>query len=169
MFIFSNGQSNEIKDNAANYLIQISEILNKIPREMLLILKTNDVLRGIEYALNIQPNATSFLNMSRCCVRAVGEDQYRQCHSWTNRMRVQFATSWQLFKISVYEFCLWIQLMYSLLFRYKLPSWWWPSLVYFSMQWNQSLSMCFWKEVRMVRLFDVTMLKLMKCMRMNSW
>lgn len=115
-------ESNEIKDNAANYLIQISEILNKIPREMLLILKTNDVLRGIEYALNIQPNATSFLNMSRCCVRAVGEDQYRQCHSWTNRMRVQFATSWQLFKISVYEFCLWIQLMYSWLFMYKLPS-----------------------------------------------
>lgn len=163
MLIFSNEQSNEIKDNAANYLIEISEILNKIPREMLLILKTNDVLRGIEYALNIQPNATSFLNMSRCCVRAVGEDQYRQCHSWTNRMRAQFATSWQLFKISVYEFCLWIQLLYSWLL---LPSWWWPNLVYFLflMHWNLSISMCFWKEIRMVRLLDVMMSKLMKYM-----
>ncbi|XP_062603304.1 aarF domain-containing protein kinase 1-like [Saccostrea cucullata] len=114
-------ESDEIKDNAANYLIEISEILNKIPREMLLILKTNDVLRGIEYSLNIRPNATSFLNMSRCCVQAVGEDEYRQCHSWSSRMAVQFSTSWQLLKISIYEFFLWLQSEYCWLLM-QVPS-----------------------------------------------
>lgn len=38
---------------------------------MLLIFKTNDLLRGIETTLGTRASASSFLNMSRCCVRAL--------------------------------------------------------------------------------------------------
>ena len=38
---------------------------------MLLIFKTNDLLRGIEATLGTRASASSFLNMSRCCIRAL--------------------------------------------------------------------------------------------------
>lgn len=37
-----------------NLLPVISEILDRVNRQMLLILKTNDLLRGIEYTLKTQ-------------------------------------------------------------------------------------------------------------------
>ena len=64
-------QDSEIRNNAANYLPEISQLLNHVPRQMLLIFKTNDLLRGIEAALGTRASASSFLNMSRCCIRAL--------------------------------------------------------------------------------------------------
>lgn len=64
-------QDVEIRNNAAAYLPQISQLLAHVPRQMLLIFKTNDLLRGIEAALGTRASASSFLNMSRCCVRAL--------------------------------------------------------------------------------------------------
>lgn len=64
-------QDDEIKTSAANYLPQISDILNSVPREMLLVFKTNDLLRHIESVLQTRADATSLLTMSRSCVRAV--------------------------------------------------------------------------------------------------
>ena len=102
-------QDDEIKSNAANYLIQISEILNRVPRQLLLILKTNDVLRSIEFTLKTRANATSFINMSRCCIRAVALDRERKCNTWTKWFQIRIGTQWQLFKINLYEFFLWVQ------------------------------------------------------------
>jgi aarF domain-containing kinase len=47
-------QENEIKKNIGNYLPQISEILDRVPRPMIMIFKTNDLLRGVEHALKTQ-------------------------------------------------------------------------------------------------------------------
>ncbi|KAJ7417635.1 putative aarF domain-containing protein kinase 1 [Willisornis vidua] len=66
----------EIRSNAAAYLPQITQLLNNVPRQMLLLLKTNDLLRGIESALHTRASASSFLNMSRCCIRAVSTVQF---------------------------------------------------------------------------------------------
>ncbi|KAI4583495.1 hypothetical protein MJG53_008708, partial [Ovis ammon polii x Ovis aries] len=64
-------EDSEIRNHAANYLPQISQLLNRVPRQMLLIFKTNDLLRGIEAALGTRASASSFLNMSRCCIKAL--------------------------------------------------------------------------------------------------
>uniref|UniRef100_A0A672YD05 AarF domain-containing protein kinase 1 n=1 Tax=Sphaeramia orbicularis TaxID=375764 RepID=A0A672YD05_9TELE len=61
----------EIRTNAALYLPQISDLLNRIPRQMLLLLKTNDLLRGIETTLKTRAASSSFIHMSICCIRAV--------------------------------------------------------------------------------------------------
>lgn len=68
-FIFL--QDVEIRTNAALYLPQISDLLNRVPRQMLLLVKTNDLLRGIETTLQTRASSSSFINMSRCCIRAV--------------------------------------------------------------------------------------------------
>lgn len=64
-------QDLEIRTNVASYLPQISQLLSHVPRQMLLIFKTNDLLRGIEASLGTRASASSFLSMSRCCVKAL--------------------------------------------------------------------------------------------------
>lgn len=60
-----------IKSEASKYLREISIVLNRIPREMLLLLKTNDLLRGIETSLGTRNSSSSFIYMSKCCVKLV--------------------------------------------------------------------------------------------------
>ncbi len=100
-------EDDEIRTNAANYLPEIAEVLNSIPREMLLILKTNDLLKGIEGALHCRANASSLLIMSKCCVEAVYQQQARSCTSWWGLIRLSIAKHIALAKISIYEFYLW--------------------------------------------------------------
>ena len=73
-------QDVEIRTNAALYLPQISELLNRVPRQMLLLLKTNDLLRGIETTLQTRASASSFINMSRCCTRALARWAHARTH-----------------------------------------------------------------------------------------
>ncbi|KAM4625939.1 aarF domain-containing protein kinase 1 [Polymixia lowei] len=93
----------EIQTNAALYLPQISELLNRVPRQMLLLLKTNDLLRGIETTLQTRAASSSFINMSRCCTRAVARYKRSKAGSRTRRLRITLAESLALWQISVYE------------------------------------------------------------------
>ncbi|VDM51551.1 unnamed protein product [Toxocara canis] len=56
-------QRDEIKAYAATLIPQISQVLESVPRPMVLILKTNDLLRSIEYRLGTQNRADSFLQV----------------------------------------------------------------------------------------------------------
>ena len=76
-------QDVEIRTNAALYLPQISDLLNRVPRQMLLLLKTNDLLRGIETALQTRASSSSFINMSRCCIRAMA--RYQRLYSFLSQ------------------------------------------------------------------------------------
>lgn len=68
----------EIKSEASKYLREISIVLNKIPRQMLLLLKTNDLLRGIETCLNTRNSSSSFIHMTKCCVRLINSYEREQ-------------------------------------------------------------------------------------------
>ncbi|XP_038071512.1 aarF domain-containing protein kinase 1-like [Patiria miniata] len=104
----SSEEDEEIQKNVAMYIPQISSILNSIPRQMLLLLKTNDLLRGIEFSLKIRKSASSFINMSRCCVRALAEHDRRLCNGWVCRTQVMLRQQARLLAISVYEMYLWL-------------------------------------------------------------
>ncbi|XP_048830020.1 aarF domain-containing protein kinase 1 isoform X2 [Brienomyrus brachyistius] len=102
-------EDTEIRANAARYLPQISDLLNKVPRQMLLLLKTNDLLRGIETVLQTRASASSFLNMSRCCVRALsrhGRSEARSNPRWLQIFLSEVLTLWQ---INLYELFLWMK------------------------------------------------------------
>ncbi|XP_030857850.2 aarF domain-containing protein kinase 1 isoform X7 [Gorilla gorilla gorilla] len=96
----------EIRNNAANYLPQISHLLNHVPRQMLLILKTNDLLRGIEAALGTRASASSFLNMSRCCIRALAEHKKKNTCSFFRRTQISFSEAFNLWQINLHELIL---------------------------------------------------------------
>ena len=50
---FSQEEDDAIRDGASTFLPDISQVLSHVPREMLLVLKTNDHLRGLEVAETI--------------------------------------------------------------------------------------------------------------------
>ncbi|XP_064421261.1 aarF domain-containing protein kinase 1 isoform X2 [Latimeria chalumnae] len=99
----------EIRTNAATYLPQISDLLNRVPRQMLLLLKTNDLLRGIETTLQTRASASSFINMSRCCIKSVAQYKRQKSLSHFRRLRITVSERLALWQISLYELYLWIR------------------------------------------------------------
>ncbi|XP_014783869.1 aarF domain-containing protein kinase 1 isoform X4 [Octopus bimaculoides] len=102
----SQSEIEQIRDNATRYIVEISDVLNRIPREMLLVLKTNDVLRGIESKLQISKGAESLLAMSRYCVRAIAQAEELFCDSIMCKLKVRLRLSWYLLKIRLIGFYL---------------------------------------------------------------
>lgn len=97
----------EIRTNAALYLPQISSLLNRVPRQMLLLLKTNDLLRGIETTLQTRASSSSFINMSRCCVRALARHKRSRAQSWSRSVGITLNEFFNLWAITLYELVLW--------------------------------------------------------------
>ncbi|KAM8781286.1 aarF domain-containing protein kinase 1 isoform 2-T2 [Rhynchonycteris naso] len=109
-------EDSEIRDNAANYLPQISQLLNHVPRQMLLIFKTNDLLRGIEAALGTRASASSFLNMSRCCIRALAVHKRKNTCSFFRRTQISLGEAFSLWQINLHELILRVKAL-------RLASW----------------------------------------------
>ncbi|KAB0342676.1 hypothetical protein FD754_019602 [Muntiacus muntjak] len=114
-------EDSEIRNHAANYLPQISQLLNRVPRQMLLIFKTNDLLRGIEAALGTRASASSFLNMSRCCIRALAAHKKQKTHSLFRRARISLREAFSLWKINLHELVLHVKGL-------RLTGWVWALL-----------------------------------------
>uniref|UniRef100_A0AC11AYC7 AarF domain containing kinase 1 n=1 Tax=Ovis aries TaxID=9940 RepID=A0AC11AYC7_SHEEP len=114
-------EDSEIRNHAANYLPQISQLLNRVPRQMLLIFKTNDLLRGIEAALGTRASASSFLNMSRCCIKALAAHKKQKTRSLFRRARISLRESFSLWKINLHELVLHVKGL-------RLTGWVWALL-----------------------------------------
>ncbi|XP_059210038.1 aarF domain-containing protein kinase 1 [Centropristis striata] len=99
----------EIRDGAALYLPQISTLLNRVPRQMLLLLKTNDLLRGIETTLQTRAASSSFINMSRCCIRAIARHKKSKAQSRRRYLQITLVESLNLWTLSMYELFLWLK------------------------------------------------------------
>ena len=73
-----------IKTEASTYLREISIVLNLVPREMLLLLKTNDLLRGLETVLNTRNASSSFIHLTKCCIRHIHSYEREQLREQRN-------------------------------------------------------------------------------------
>ncbi|XP_061700892.1 aarF domain-containing protein kinase 1 isoform X3 [Syngnathoides biaculeatus] len=110
----------EIRTNAALYLPQINDLLNRVPRQMLLLLKTNDLLRGIETTLQTRASSSSFINMSRCCIRALARHKRSKSQSSRRRLQITLTEFFNLWRLSMYELFLWLK---GSLFRLDFLLW----------------------------------------------
>jgi len=92
-----------VRDREIPHLLpQISDVLENINRQMLLILKTNDLMRGVEFTLKAQNRKTSFLVMSRCVIQSVYGERLKQCKTRLSRWSTVMSECWALFKLSMY-------------------------------------------------------------------
>lgn len=104
-----------IKDRAPGYLVQVADFLAKIPRPLLLLLKTNDLLRAIERVLH-EPTDTrpvqSFFITARFCADAVYLDDLNRLHSriW-QRLQAQFSHFIVISKLNLFEALIRLKLM----------------------------------------------------------
>ena len=89
--------------NATRYLNLISELLNRVPRQLLLLFKTNDLLRSIDHTLDTSATARSFITMARCCVRALTSLRLEQCRTWYCRLGVYANAAVSHIRISFYQ------------------------------------------------------------------
>ncbi|XP_064212499.1 aarF domain-containing kinase 1 isoform X2 [Tribolium castaneum] len=85
-----------------NVLPQISGVLDKVNRQMLLIFKTNDLMRGIEHTLKTSARMGAFCVMSQCCVKSVYSERLCKENSKIGKFKIAFAQFWALFKIKLY-------------------------------------------------------------------
>lgn len=99
---YSKHEKQQFQKDVPYLLAKITETLHKVNREMLLILKTNDLLRGIEYTLRTDNRMSSFLVMSQSCIRCVYEQQLKHCPDRYSKLKISLKEHWELFKISIY-------------------------------------------------------------------
>lgn len=92
-----------MQSEAATRIRQLAEVLNRVPREMLLIFKTNDLLRSIARKLGIESNALSFVHMSKSCTRAVFDERQRLALSRWQHALLRISCWMNLFLLSCYE------------------------------------------------------------------
>uniref|UniRef100_A0A0N5AEP7 Protein kinase domain-containing protein n=1 Tax=Syphacia muris TaxID=451379 RepID=A0A0N5AEP7_9BILA len=99
---FGENEKAEIKAYAASLITQITEVLQNMPRPLLLILKTNDLLKSIEYQLGTYNRADTFIEMSKCCTRSVYEAKMRG-KSILSRIFLLFNMYTVMLKLILYE------------------------------------------------------------------
>ncbi|XP_028409857.1 uncharacterized aarF domain-containing protein kinase 1-like isoform X2 [Dendronephthya gigantea] len=100
---FSQNEMEELRSSVAMYLSDISNVLNRVPRQLLLILKTNDLLRGIDHQLRTSEASRSFVTMSKCCAKAVAREEWKSCTTWYDRLMVYGRWSLDNARITLYQ------------------------------------------------------------------
>ncbi|XP_039279035.1 aarF domain-containing kinase 1 [Nilaparvata lugens] len=85
-----------------SFLSQVLNALANVNCQLLLILKTNDLLRGIEHTLKTQARNVSFLVMSRCCIHSVYGERLNATNGRLSRFCLRFEESWILLKLTLY-------------------------------------------------------------------
>ena len=99
-----------------NYFSEISQLLNTVPRQLLLILKTNDLLRSLEHSLGTSGRSHSYLTMSKHCIRAIGKHEEQTLQRWGfNRLGKRIKMLSSVFLINLYELWVWFRYSVSLL------------------------------------------------------
>ena len=99
---YSSTEKELFQNQIPNLLPQISNVLQRVDRQMLLILKTNDLIRCIEYTLNTHSRMTAFMEMSKCCVQSVYGQKLKSCDTNWSKWTVSVSEQWALFKLSLY-------------------------------------------------------------------
>lgn len=95
-------EKEEFQKEIPNLLPQISDVLDRVNRQMLLILKTNDLMRCIEYSLNTESRMSGMMEMSKCCIHSVYGEKLKSCTNILEKFKVSISKQWTLFKLSLY-------------------------------------------------------------------
>lgn len=102
-----------IQKELSSFLPQISNVLDRVNRQMLLILKTNDLIRGIEHTLKTNKRMGAFRVMSSCCIRSIYNEKLENAKNGFDRFALTVAQYWQLLKMNIFYSFLNLGIIYS--------------------------------------------------------
>lgn len=95
----------ETRRHAKEYADGIQEILRQIPREIILLLKTNDCLRAIDTSLGSPMN--TFLVTARYCTRALREEERKRNPGWGTWLRTAYSATALEVGLQAFQFGAW--------------------------------------------------------------
>merc|ERR1712051_707310 len=87
---------------------EIKDVLAFVNRQMILIFKTNDLLRNIEFSLGTQNSKTSFVQYTKTCMQVLRQEEMRNCKTKWCRLKTSFNSHWDQMEISFYQIFLWL-------------------------------------------------------------
>ena len=88
----SQSEKDAFQEHASGLIVEITKLLASIPRPLLLLLKTNDLLRNLSHTLGGEME--TYIAQFRACRRAIYEDAVSNASFWSSWiLRIQFYMS----------------------------------------------------------------------------
>lgn len=95
-------EKSTFQNELPNFLHYVTQCLEHVDRQALLVLKTNDLIRSIEYALGTQDRMCGFMMMSKCCMQSIYQLEYKNSNSVISRQFLNFKYGWSLLLLYLY-------------------------------------------------------------------
>ncbi|KAK7571912.1 hypothetical protein V9T40_014384 [Parthenolecanium corni] len=111
---FQSTEKDLVQKEFPNLLSYMSDVLSNVNRQMILIFKTNDLLRGIEHSLQTYSRMESFAIITKNCIETIYLEKRKHCPTKLGRIGVQLAEFWALFKLNMYYKYLRIRYLFSI-------------------------------------------------------
>ncbi|XP_046388341.1 aarF domain-containing kinase 1 [Ischnura elegans] len=99
---FTASEKHDFQKEIPHLLPQITDVLATVDRQMLLILKTNDLLRGIEYTLRTHTRMGSFRVMADLCVKSYYQERLMNSKSKWETMKISLEFYWAVVRLYAY-------------------------------------------------------------------
>ncbi|KAF8381913.1 hypothetical protein PRIPAC_71055 [Pristionchus pacificus] len=99
-------EKKELRAYAVTLIPQISQVLQRMPREMLLILKTNDLLRAIEHQLGSAGRSDGYIEMSKCVVSSYHHLAIQHAKNWRESLRLRLSFIYMMSRLIAYDYFL---------------------------------------------------------------
>jgi aarF domain-containing kinase len=90
-----------VRTKAPNFLPKVAAILARVPRQLLLVLKTNDLLRSIDRTLTGNSPVHSFVVMGGYCLPLIYQDRLKKVRTITEYIDLQTFYLGNLIKLQV--------------------------------------------------------------------
>lgn len=102
MYLILFPQKELLQTSSSLVIPQLSDILEQVDRQMLLILKTNDLIRSIETTLGTKNRMTAFWVMSKCCIHSSYSNAIHRESNSLQKCLLKFSEQWAIFKLNIY-------------------------------------------------------------------
>lgn len=99
----SSEEKSTFQNELPSILHHITDCLEHVDRQALLVLKTNDLIRSIEYALGTQERMCGFVVMSKCCIQSAYREEINKEKSIFRRQYLNLKFSWTMLVLYLYS------------------------------------------------------------------
>lgn len=96
-----------IRGYAQQYIGEIIKLLDKVPRQMLLLFKMNDCLRHVDHVLGSNPTKNLIIS-GKYAVNASFKEKLKKDKNTINRFRQWMSFMMVISKIKIYEVVQWL-------------------------------------------------------------
>lgn len=104
-------EKSQLRKDVSEYMTDITRILATVDRQLLLVMKTNDLIRSICHYLGTDERR-AYLTMTQFCVQVSAQERLEKCTNFFSRFITHFQIQWIYFKLS----------LYSIYLRFSAPS-----------------------------------------------